>query len=240
MDLRETGAYADWGLGGDALAQLSLLGDLLLESRDNVSGIRDPSGVERHHYLDSLSLLSLPAIREAKRLVDIGSGGGLPALVLAIALPQAAVGAIESVRKKCSFIAAAAADLGLVNVEVHCGRAEDVGHGQMRASQDVAIARALASLPVVLEYGLPLVRLGGLVIAMKGPISNEERIRSSEAAAILGGGPPESARVQPFPEAENRWFHVVRKSRDTPKKYPRRPGLPAKRPLGERQGESNA
>lgn len=197
-----------------------------------MTGITDPREVERIHFLDSLSLLDLSCVSSAASLVDVGSGAGLPALVLALALPDAKIVAVESQRKKCAHIGRAAEVLSLRNIEVYCARAEEYGRTVGRGAHDVAVSRALAALPVVAEYSLPLLALGGTMVAMKGAISDQERIQAEEALGILGSDLLEAVRLQPFAGAEDRWVYVARKSRITPSDYPRRPGVPAKRPLG--------
>ena len=231
MRLAETAAYVARGLDQVAQAKLAALGDIILSSGFNVTSISDPGEIERIHFLDSLSLLSIPCIAAARSIVDVGSGAGLPALVLAIVLP-AEVFAVESQQKKCDFIGRAAKELSLKNVTVHCARAEEYGRGPGRTAHDVAVSRALAALPVVVEYSVPLLTVGGFMVSMKGAISDQERIQRERALGILGGGSLESVKLQPFPDAENRWAYVARKTRPTPSDFPRRTGIPAKRPLG--------
>lgn len=197
----------------------------------NVTRITDPLDIEHFHFLDSLSLLSLPCFRSARRIVDVGSGAGMPALVLAIAL-DAEVVALESQRKKCDFIERAASSLSLQNLVVHCSRAEDYGRGSGRESFDIAVSRAVAALPTVAEYSLPLLRVGGCMAAMKGAISDEELIRGEKALGILGGDQLEATKLEPFEDAENRWAYTAVKRRVTPGKYPRHAGVPTKKPLG--------
>jgi 16S rRNA (guanine527-N7)-methyltransferase len=209
--LTATDEYVQYGLDATAQSRLSILGDLLLEAPFNVTSVSTAEEIERLHFLDSLSLLTIPQVQVARNIVDLGSGAGLPALVLALALPARVV-AVESQRKKCAFIENAARLMELKN--------------------DLAVSRALASLPAVLEYSLPLLALGGHVVAMKGAISNQERIQGERAVGILGADSLVAAQLQPFKCAENRWAWMARKSRSTPERYPRRPGMPAKRPLG--------
>jgi 16S rRNA (guanine527-N7)-methyltransferase len=212
--------------------RLAVLGDLLLSSATNVTAVKEPREIERRHFLDSLSLLDLPEVRDASNIVDVGSGAGLPALVLALALPETSLVALESHEKKCSFIHKAIQELALSNVSVECARAEDYARGPKRASFDVAVSRALASLSVVAELSLPLLKVGGVMIAMKGSICNEERTRGEKALAILGADPMDVVRLYPFSDAENRWVCVAVKRRETDASYPRRPGVPARKPLG--------
>ncbi len=220
------------GLDGGSIDRLSKFGDLLLNPGFNVTSLREPAEIEQFHFLDCLALLDLPEVRSAAKLADLGSGAGLPALILALALPDLKITAVESLGKKCGFIREAAVAMGLANVDVQCARAEDYGRGAGRSTQDVVVSRALAALPVVAEYSLPILTRGGVMIAMKGDISTEERIHSEKALDILGGGELGSIRLEPFPGAENRWVHMARKVRSTPASYPRRPGLAKQRPLG--------
>ncbi len=231
MDLLEKARYASRGLGDGAVAKLSLLGDRLLGAGFNVTGLKDSLQIEKMHFLDSLSLLDVESVRTAASIVDIGSGGGVPALVLALVLPAKII-ALESQEKKCRFISESAEALELTNVEVLCLRAEEYGRGEGRDVHDVAVSRALSALPTVAEYSLPLVRTRGHMVAMMGAISDQERRRAQEAVGILGGGQLGATRLHPFLGAENRWVYVAPKIHMTPEAYPRRVGVPAKRPLG--------
>lgn len=232
MELIETARYVERGLGPQAIVALSSFGDLLLTSHTNVTAVREPHGVETVHFLDALSLLDLPEVVGADRLVDVGSGGGLPAVVLAIALPEVAVTALDSARKKCAFVEAARDALGLANLEVVCARAEEAGRSLLREAFDVAVARAVAALPVLSELAMPLVRPGGAFVAAKGALSNQERMEGEAALGILGSDRNRLVRARSFDGAENRWLFVATKVRATPETYPRRPGVPEKRPLG--------
>lgn len=232
MELTYSRQYAERGIGSDQIDKLSVLGDLLLHAGFNVTSIRQPEDIERFHFLDCLALLDLEVVEAARRLTDLGSGAGLPALVLALTLPGLRVTAVESQRKKCIFIEQAARAMELQNVHVTCVRAEEYGQGVGRASHDVVVSRALAALPVVAEYSLPLLEHGGTMVAMKGEISNQERIQAQNALDILGGGRLASVRLEPFTGAENRLVYMARKEGPTPSAFPRRPGTPARRPLG--------
>lgn len=232
MRLVETEAYAVHGLDADARLRLGALGDVILGAGLNVTGIREPHEIERIHFLDSLSVLSIPCVSAGGGIVDVGSGAGLPALVLAIALPSTMIVALESQHKKCGFISRAARELSLSNVTVCCERAEAYGRGEGRERYHVAISRAVASVPVVAEYSLPLVTLGGCMVALKGAISDQEWIQADKAIGILGGDSLDATRLQPFPDAQNRWAYIAKKVKPTPSGFPRRPGVPAKRPLG--------
>jgi 16S rRNA (guanine527-N7)-methyltransferase len=232
VELTHSPAYAERGLGPEQIGKLSVLGDLLVNASFNVTSIRQPEDIERFHFLDCLALIELAAIGSARRLADLGSGAGLPALVLAVALPDQQVTAVESQWKKCTFIEQAASAMHLKNLRVRCSRAEEYGRDVGRGAHDVVVSRALAALSVVAEYSLPLLERGGVMVAMKGEICNQERIQAQKALDILGGGRLESVRLEPFPEAENRWIYSARKERPTPAVFPRRPGVASRRPLG--------
>lgn len=232
MDLAYTYQYCAYGLDEIQQRKLARLGELILAAEFNVTAVRESEEIERQHFLDSLSLLRIPGMPTAAHLADVGSGGGLPALVLALALPESCVTAVESQRKKCVYIAGVAAELALSNLSVVCSRAEDYGRSIGRETHDVVVSRAVATLPVVAEYSVPLLCLGGRMVAMKGHISDQERTQAEKALGILGAGALEPVRLEPFEGSLNRWAYVAKKVRRTPDDYPRRSGLPAKRPLG--------
>ncbi len=219
------------------LRKLRELVDLVEEwnARFNLTAIRDRRGIEIRHVLDSLVPAAhgwrdvAPSIPGS--VVDVGSGAGFPALPLAIAFPEVRVTAIESVRKKADFIALAAARLG-VDVRVIRERAESAGHSPvLRERFDLAIARAVAYLPTLAEYCLPFVRVGGRFVAMKGDPFDEELEHGLHAVERLGGRVREPVRYS-LPEVSGgRALLVFEKVSGTPDDYPRRPGLPARRPI---------
>jgi 16S rRNA (guanine527-N7)-methyltransferase len=194
-----------------------------------ITSVRDPAAGVDAHVADSLVALDLPAVRVARRVADLGSGGGFPGLALAIALPAARVALVESVGRKCAFLAAAVRELGLGNVEVVNGRAEAWPEGI--GMHDLVVARALAPLPVLLEYAAPLLELGGALVAWKGRPELAEEADGAVAAEALGMSPPEGIPVQPFGEARDRYLYLTSKVSPTPPRYPRRPGMARKRPI---------
>ena len=175
------------------------------------------------------SLVLLDHLGEARRLVDVGSGGGLPGLALKITRPDLAVTLIEADQAKAAFLVQACAKLDLRDVEVLARRAEEVGRdGRYRESFDVAVARALASMPVLAELCLPLVKVGGRLVAQK--TASEEVERAGRAIEAMGGA---LNRVAAAPSAARGagTVVIVDKVRPTPPAYPRRPGVPARKPL---------
>ena len=179
------------------------------------------------HIADSLAGLEVDAVHEAARIVDLGSGAGLPGLVLAIERPEAEVVLVESVGKKCGWLERTIEELGLENVRVACARAEELEE----APFDVVTARALAALPVLCEYAAPLLGEGGALVAWKGAVDAREEADGLQAAEVLGLVREEVRAVEPYAGSERRTLHVFRKVGPTPAGYPRRPGMAAKRPL---------
>lgn len=191
--------------------------------------------VQVQHFYDSLTCLPYLPARAWKtpyRMVDIGTGAGFPGLPLKILLPHAGLTLIESVAKKTAFLRHLVEALELDSVQVLTCRAEEAGRDPShREAYDLALARAVAGLPTLVEYALPLLRLGGLFVAYKGREVEEEVAQAQAALGFLGG---RLSAVQPveMPGLESpRHLVIIEKVAPTPERFPRRPGLPAKRPL---------
>jgi 16S rRNA (guanine527-N7)-methyltransferase len=175
------------------------------------------------------SLVLLDHLGEARRVVDVGSGGGLPGLPLKIARPDLALTLVEADQAKAAFLVQACARLGFGDVEVVARRAEEVGHdARYRELFDVAVARAVAPMPVLVELCLPLVRIGGKLLAQK--TDRKEVDRALRAIELLGGS-LESVAPAPSPLRAAGTVVVVAKIKSTPSRYPRRAGVPNRRPL---------
>jgi 16S rRNA (guanine527-N7)-methyltransferase len=201
----------------------------------NLTAVRDIPGIYRRHIAESLALLRLleehGLVPEGGRLIDIGSGGGLPGIPIAIARPDLRVTLLEAVGKKAAFLRDTVEALELPRVDVLAVRAEEAGRDTAhRERYDVAVARAVAPLNVLAELALPLVRLGGWLAAVKGSKVHAELAEAHEAISRCGG---RVAAVFPLPTLVGAPLSVVliRKERPTPPELPRRPGIPAKRPL---------
>jgi 16S rRNA (guanine527-N7)-methyltransferase len=192
--------------------------------------VHDPAEAVDRHVADSLVALELPAVREARRIADLGAGAGWPGLALAAALPDAHVSLVESTARHCRYLARAVAAGGLANVEVVHARAEEWQDGI--GAHDLVTARALAALPVLCEYAAPLLAEGGALVAWKGAVAPDEASGGKRAAQALGLEPIEVRDVRPYPAAQRRTLHVFRKVAPTPERFPRRPGMAVKRPLG--------
>ena len=186
------------------------------------------------HIADSLAGLELEPVAGANRIADLGSGAGLPGLVLAARLPAARVDLIESSRRKCDFISVAIERMGLQNATVVCGRSEEWGAPEAggREAYDVVTARAVGSLATLAELASPLLGAGGVLAAWKGARSLAEEAELERSAAELAMEPVEVRPVEPYPASRGRHIHLVRKNGPTPNRLPRRPGMAAKRPFG--------
>lgn len=212
---------AGLSLNDDQNLLLSRYLDLLLEAnaRMNLTRITDRAAADVQHVGDALTLL--PFLPEgACRLADVGSGGGVPGLPLAIVRPEARVTLIESTKKKGAFLRDAAQALALSNVTVVDQRAEDAGRGEVRQTFDIAVARAVATMDWLAEWCLPLVKKGGAMLAMKGPKVVDELPAAAKAIKLLGGGP---AEVHPAALGEDDGRVIVRipKIAKTPLAFPR-------------------
>jgi 16S rRNA (guanine527-N7)-methyltransferase len=218
------------GLTDEQRGSLATVLRVLAADEHAPTAIRDPGQGARLHLLDSLAALEIEPLREARRVADLGSGAGFPGLPIAVALPSAEVVLVESQRRKCEFLERVCAAAEIVNARVVWARVEEWADGQ--AQNDVVLARALASQPVVLEYAAPLLRLGGRLVDWRGVRSEEEERRADSAATLLGLRRDEIRRVAPFEGATNHHLHVFEKVEETPERFPRRAGMARKRPLG--------
>ncbi|HEV7774657.1 MAG TPA: 16S rRNA (guanine(527)-N(7))-methyltransferase RsmG [Conexibacter sp.] len=218
------------GLPAAVASQLGALLGALAADPHAPTTVRDPAQAVHTHLADSLVALELPDVRAATAIADLGAGAGFPGLPLAAALPAAEVVLVESVARKCVFIRAAADAAGLTNVEVVADRAESWSAGL--GTRALVTARALAPMAVLAEYAAPLLREGGVLVAWKGRRDADEERDAAAAAEQLGLSVEEIRAVRPYAAAEHRHLHVLRKVAPTPDRFPRRPGMGRKRPLG--------
>ena len=185
-----------------------------------LTAVRDPAEARRVLVDDALAAAALVVDGP---VIDVGSGGGSPGIPVALVRPDLQVDLLEAQRRKCDFLESATRELP--NVSVVCARAEEHGGGSGREAYGTALAQALASVPVALEWCLPLVRAGGRVILLAGEVDTEA---AAAASAAVGGGAPELVPILDF---DRRGLLVVPKVEATPERFPRRPGAARKRPL---------
>ncbi|MFZ1155571.1 MAG: 16S rRNA (guanine(527)-N(7))-methyltransferase RsmG [Solirubrobacteraceae bacterium] len=220
---------ARYGLTEEQGAQLGALLTRLAIDELAPTTVREPARILDVHLADSLVALELEVVREAKIIVDVGSGAGFPGLPLAVALPRSEVKLVESQARKCAFIDGAKIDAGIENAESVCARVEEWPEGI--GAHDLALARALAPQLIVLEYAAPLLRLGGVLVDWRGQRDAEEERVAMEAAELLGLKCESIRRVEPFDGVRDHHLHVYSKVRETPDRFPRRAGMARKKPL---------
>lgn len=208
--------------------------DLVREAarRFNLTGITEAEEAAVKHFLDSLAVLRWVQLGVDESLLDVGTGAGFPGVPLAIAVPECRVFLLDAARKKCFFLERAVREVGLANVTVVCGRAEELGRKlEYREKFDWVVARAVARLGELVEYTLPFVRVGGWFVAYKGVEGREEIEEAGQAVVLLGG------RVEGVEEYLLPWgwgareLVFIRKVASTGEEFPRRPGLARRRPL---------
>ena len=216
--------------------RLAVYGDMLLDwnTRMDLTAVTEEDEIVDRHFGDSLSALACPGlIPGTGRLIDVGTGAGFPGMVLALACPGLRVTLLDALGKRLRFLEAVAEKTGAANVTLVHARAEDGARQQaLREAFDVAAARAVAPLPVLAEYLLPYVRVGGAALCWKGPALTQELEAGRRAAHVLGGRVEDPVPVR-FPGLD--WEHSllsIRKVRATPRTYPRKAGTPARSPLG--------
>ncbi len=218
-----------WSLEPAAVERLARLAELIATDPAAPTTVRELDRILDVHVADSLVALEVGPFKRARTVADIGSGAGFPGLALAATLDQAHVTLVESVMKKVQFLAKAVKYAGIENVAVAAGRVEQ---WDGRDSCDAVTARALAALPVVVEYAAPLLRIGGTLIAWRGRRDWAEEQAAARAAAIVGLSQVGVRPVRPYAQARDLHLHVFAKDRPTPPGFPRRPGMAAKNPLG--------
>lgn len=196
----------------------------------NLTAIVSPEEAAFKHFLDSLAPLWLELLPQGCSMIDVGAGAGFPSLPLKIARPDIQLTMLDSARKRTDFLTAAAVKLSLQHCRIIWSRAEDSARlSDFRAQFDIAVARAVASMPVLLEYLLPFVKPGGACLLYKGPSARQEADSSARALKILGG---KIDGILPCGiQSMEHYIVVVQKTHPTPAGYPRKSGTPAKSPL---------
>lgn len=216
--------------------QLMRYKELLVEWNEkmNLTAITEDMEVITKHFLDCLTVQSSIDLTKVKTLVDVGTGAGFPGLVLKIAFPNVHITLIDSLNKRLKFLQHVIDELGLTGIECVHGRAEDLGKNKTyREKFEVCASRAVANLAVLSEYTLPFVQKNGYLIALKGQKLDEELVEGEKAIAILGGTIDKLVDVVvPYTDLNHR-IAKIKKTKETPKKYPRKAGEPTKMPLGK-------
>ena len=203
---------------------------LLLEWNEkmNLTAITDPEKVIKKHFVDSITIKKY--IKEKSRLIDVGTGAGFPGIPLKIVDKSIKLTLLDSLNKRINFLNEIIEKLNLKEVNTIHSRAEEYAKNKVRESYDVAVSRAVADLPILLEYLMPYVKLNGICICMKGPKAQEELERSKKAINILGGKLEKVEKIT-IDEKMERNLIIIRKIKDTPNKYPRKAGVPTKNPI---------
>ncbi len=214
--------------------QLLKYKNILLEWNEkiNLTAIRDEQEIMIKHFLDSLSCTTIPYLKENAKVIDVGTGAGFPGIPILIYYPHILLTLLDSLNKRIHFLKEVCSSIGLSNIRFEHGRAEDYGKDHLfREQYDIAVARAVAELNVLCEYCLPFVKVGGYFICQKGPNIEEEMQRSKKAIEQLGGKCIEIKKIKlPFLNIVHS-IMIIEKTRQTPTKFPRRAGIPNKKPL---------
>ena len=221
-------------LTAEQIGQFSVYHEMLLDwnTRMNLTALTAPEDVAVKHIIDSLTAYDAALFDGARTLIDVGTGAGLPGIPLAVYAPHLTVTLLDSLNKRVRFLTEVTAAMGLQNVRCIHARAEEAARtAEHRAAYDIVVSRAVARLPVLLEYTLPFVRVGGTLLALKGRAYAEEQKEARRAAEVLGGGRI-TARPVHLPGLDDvRAILTVTKERQTPAAYPRGGGAPPRRPL---------
>ena len=230
QDLKDLGV----SLTDKQIEQFLIYYELLTEwdSFMNLTAITEYEDVLKKHFVDSVSLIQAVDVRKELTLIDVGTGAGFPGLALKIAYPELKVPLLDSLQKRIQFLDAVIEKLGLEGIETIHGRAEDFAKPQkLRESFDLCVSRAVANLSTLSEYCLPFVKVGGYFIPYKSEKIAQEKEEAEKALELLGGKFERQVEFM-LPSSDiYRNLFVIKKVKETPKKFPRKAGLPAKEPI---------
>ncbi|MCB2356631.1 16S rRNA (guanine(527)-N(7))-methyltransferase RsmG [Clostridium estertheticum] len=218
----------------DKYDQFMLYKDLIKEWNEkiNLTAIKEDEAIVQKHFIDSMKVFKFDQLKNAKNVIDIGTGGGFPGIPMKIIKPEVNIVLLDSLNKRIIFLNEVINRLDLKNIKAIHGRAEDFAQEkQYREKFDVAVSRAVANLTVLSEYCIPYVKVGGYFVAMKGPAVEEEIKLSKNAIRMLGGQIEHIEKVQIEGSDLNHNLVIIKKISQTHKKYPRKAGMVAKDPL---------
>lgn len=208
--------------------------DLLLEWNEhvNLTAITDPEEIRIKHFEDSLTCLKTDLFTSGVKVIDVGTGAGFPGLPLAMARPDISVTLLDSLKKRLLFLDEVIRQTDTKNAVTVHARAEDGGRDKkLREQFDIVVSRAVSRLSVLCEYTLPYLKVGGTLIAMKGPSAEEELAEAKNAISVLGGGEATLQKTALEDESLSHCLVLIKKVRPTPTTYPRKAGTPTKNPL---------
>lgn len=219
-------------LNGEQIERLIKYASLLVEwnKKINLTAITDDEGIATKHFLDSLTAINTGYVKG--KVIDVGTGAGFPGLVLKIAKPEIELTLLDSLNKRINFLKTIGAELGLDGVDYVHARAEDAGVNKVyRGGFDTVVSRAVANMALLSEWCLPFLKIGGHFLALKGPAADDELKNAKRAISILGGEVEAVKEVNiPFTELAHKII-IIKKVRQTPMKYPRKPAIAAKNPI---------
>lgn len=218
----------------DKYNKFMLYKDMIKEWNEkiNLTAITEDDEIIKKHFIDSIKVFKIDELKDAKRIIDIGTGGGFPGIPMKIINPKCEMVLLDSLNKRINFLNEVIRELKLKNIEAVHGRAEDfVKQNNCRESFDAVVSRAVANLTVLSEFCLPYVKIGGYFVALKGPAIEEEMNDAKNALKILGGEVERIEEVTIEGSDLNHNLVVIKKFKETPKKYPRKAGMVTKNPL---------
>lgn len=219
-------------LNGEQIERLIKYASLLVEwnKKINLTAITDDEGIATKHFLDSLTAINTGYVKG--KVIDVGTGAGFPGLVLKIAKPEIELTLLDSLNKRINFLKTIGAEIGLDGVDYVHARAEDAGVNKVyRGGFDTVVSRAVANMALLSEWCLPFLKIGGHFLALKGPAADDELKNAKRAISILGGEVEAVKEVNiPFTELAHKII-IIKKVRQTPMKYPRKPAIAAKNPI---------
>jgi len=214
--------------------QFMLYKDLIKEWNEkiNLTAIKEDEEIIKKHFIDSMKVFKFDQLKNAKNVIDIGTGGGFPGIPMKIIKPEVNIVLLDSLNKRIIFLNEVIKQLNLKNIKAIHGRAEDFAlEKQYREKFDVAVSRAVANLTVLSEYCIPYVKVGGYFVAMKGPAVEDEIKLSKNAIRMLGGRIEHIEKVQIEDSDLNHNLVIIKKISQTHRNYPRKAGMVAKSPL---------